>query len=245
MSVLRLVAVWSVFCAIVHSADDSTNSTNSTSGTESDQPLCGSTLDQANGVREHARVEQISQLVCVTNMTVQTGFFPFSLSTLIPSRDPPPKLTWGVSLLGGVPRETTASYSFWLDTGGANYSDSLNLGYDVCAIYMDPYGIRDNTDSRAKYDNGTCLDAFDAYCVQAFMDQSNDLALQLVGSPTPLPNSNLTVDSLPGVCDTIAQRMASALPKECKPYFYEGRYLMVSLLRWNTLTMFQYAPLVL
>jgi hypothetical protein len=54
-SVLRLVAVWSIFCAIVHSAE---NSTNSTSGTDSDQPLCGSTLDYANGVREYAKLEE-------------------------------------------------------------------------------------------------------------------------------------------------------------------------------------------
>jgi hypothetical protein len=184
------------------------------------------------------------QLVCVTNMIVQTGFFPFSLGTLIPSRDPPPNLTWGVSLLGGVPRDTTASYSFWLDTGGANYSDSLNLGYDVCAIYIDPWGIRDNTDSRAKYDNGTCLAALDAECVEALRDQSQDFAYQLVGSPTPLPNSNLTADSLPGVCDTIAKKMASAFPKQCTPFIDKGQYLMDAFLRWDMLTMFQYAPLV-
>jgi hypothetical protein len=57
-SVLRLVAVWSIFCAIVHSAETSTNSTNSTSGTDSDQPLCGSTLDHANGVREYVTLEE-------------------------------------------------------------------------------------------------------------------------------------------------------------------------------------------
>jgi hypothetical protein len=227
---LRLVAVWSVLYATVHSAE------NSTSGTDSDQPLCGSTLDQANGVSEHAGVNESVQLVCVTNVTAQTGFFPFSVGTLIPSRDPPPNLTWGVSLLGGVPLDTTASYSFWLDTGGANYSDSLNLGYDVCAIYIDPSGIYDNTDSRAKYDDGTCLAAFDADCVQALMDQSNDLALQLVGSPTPLPNSNLTADSLPGVCDSIAQIMESALPNQCKPYLDEGQYLIAPLFRWDMLT---------
>jgi hypothetical protein len=173
-------------------------------------------------------------------LTVQTGFFPFNIGTLIPSRDPPPNLTWGVSLLGGVPRDTTASYSFWLDTGGANYSDSINLGYDVCAIYIDPYSIYDNTNSRAKYDDGTCRAAFDAKCVQALVSQSQGLALQLVGSPTPLPDSNLTADSLPGVCDTLAQRMASAFPKQCKQYMNEGQYLMAPLSRWNTLTRLQY-----
>jgi hypothetical protein len=55
---LSLVTVWSIFYATVHSAENSTNSTNSTSGTDSDQPLCGSTLDQANGVGRHARVKQ-------------------------------------------------------------------------------------------------------------------------------------------------------------------------------------------
>jgi hypothetical protein len=64
--------------------------------------------------------------------------------------------------------------------------------------------------------------AFDGDCVTALQEQSQDFALQLVGSPTALPNSNLTADSLPGVCDRIAEMMTSALPKQCIPYMDEG-----------------------
>lgn len=66
------------------------------------------------------------------------------------------------------------------------------------------------------------MTAFDGDCVTALQEQSQDLALQLVGSPTALPNSNLTADSLPEVCDRLAEMMISALPKQCTPYMDEG-----------------------
>lgn len=134
-------------------------------------------------------------------------------------------------MLGGAPQDTSLDHSFWYHTGGLNYSDSLSLGYDVCAIYLEPFGILNNTDMRAQHDNGSCLTAFDEGCVAALQLQSEDFALQLVGSPTALPNSNLTADSLPGVCDTLAQMMTSTLPKQCKPYVNEGmepRHIVVN-----------------
>ena len=152
----------------------------------------------------------------------KTGFFSFNPGILISSRAPPPDATWVVNLLGGVPQNTSLEYAFWYDTGGLNYSDSLSLGYDVCAIYLEPLGILNNTDMRARHDNGSCLTAFDGDCVAALKQQSEDFALQLVGSPTALPNSNLTADSLPGVCDSLAQMMTSALPKQCKSCMNEG-----------------------
>lgn len=66
------------------------------------------------------------------------------------------------------------------------------------------------------------MTAFDGDCVTALQEQSQDFALQLVGSPTALPNSNLTADSLPGVCDRLAEMMTSVLPKQCTPYMDEG-----------------------
>lgn len=155
----------------------------------------------------------------------KTGFFSFYPGILIPSQPPPPRATWAVTLLGGAPQNTSLDQSFWYDTGGLDYSDSLSLGYDVCAIYLEPAGILNNTDMRAQRDNGSCLTAFDADCVVALKLRSEDFALQLVGSPTALPNSNLTADSLPSVCDKLAQMMTSALPKECMPYLNEGSTL--------------------
>lgn len=127
-------------------------------------------------------------------------------------------------MLGGVPQVTTADYSFWYNTGGENYSDSLSLGYDVCAIYFEPYGIYNNTDMRAYGNYGSCLVAFDEDCVGTIKQQSEDFAMQLVGNPTPLPDSNLTAGSLPTVCNDLATMMTSALPKQCKPYINEGMH---------------------
>lgn len=152
----------------------------------------------------------------------KTGFVTFNPGILIPSEPPPPDPTWAVTLLGGAPQNTSMDQSFWYFTGGVNYSDSLSLGYDVCAIFLEPLGILENTDMRAQYDNGSCLTAFDADCVSALQQQSEDFALQLVGSPTALPDSNLTADSLPSVCDSLAQMMTSALPNQCRPYMNEG-----------------------
>jgi hypothetical protein len=83
-------------------------------------------------------------------------------------------------------------------------------------------GVLNNTDMRAQHDNGSCLTAFDADCVAALKQQSEDYAFQLTGFPTALPNSNLTADSLPTVCNDLASMMTSALPKQCKPYMNEG-----------------------
>ncbi|KAM0715167.1 hypothetical protein Q7P37_009632 [Cladosporium fusiforme] len=194
---------WPVILALTsHALAQSSNS--STSDDSNDNPLCNSTLGVANG----------------------TGIFTFNPGILIPSRDPPPDLSWLVTALGGVPVETNAQLAYWLDTGGQNYSDSLDLGYDVCAMTFEPAGVLNNTDARSQYDNGSCLATFDTDCVTALRQQSEDLAFQLTGFPTPLPDSNLTADSLPTVCDSIGQSMSSALPKECKPYINETEYLV-------------------
>lgn len=163
----------------------------------------------------------------------KTGFVTFNPGILIPSEAPPPNPTWAVTLLGGAPQNTSLDQSLWYFTGGLNYSDSLSLGYDVCAIYLEPLGILENTDLRAQHDNGSCLAAFDADCVAALEQQSEDFALQLVGFPTALPNSNLTADSLPGVCASLAQMMTSALPKQCKPYMNEGMRLKTHAYTWE------------
>lgn len=115
-------------------------------------------------------------------------------------------------------------YLYWYDSGGSNYSDSLGLGYDVCAITFLPHSVYNNTNARAQYDDGSCLAAFNSDCVDALRQQSQDIAFQLVGNPSPLPDSNLTATSLPEVCDKLAQAMSPALPQSCKPFMNETRY---------------------
>lgn len=163
----------------------------------------------------------------MTNVIIQTGTFPFNAGVLIPSRGPPPHATWAVTLVGGIPENTTADYSLWYNTGGLDYSNSLELGYDVCAISLSPRGIYNDTNLRARHDDGSCQAAFDSECVVALKQQSQDIAMQLVGEPTALPESNLTANSLPGVCNTLAQTMMSTLPEKCRPYIKKGEYQSV------------------
>ena len=111
----------------------------------------------------------------------------------------------------------------WYNTGGLDYSDSLELGFDVCAIYFGT-GALNNTYRCSQYDNGSCLATFDTGCIDTVRQQSEDYAMQLVGSPTFLSDSNLTANSIVGVCDGIARRMAEALPQQCKPYYNETEY---------------------
>lgn len=76
--------------------------------------------------------------------------FSFNPGTLITSRDPPPNVTWVATLQAGRPIDTNVQYEFWYNTGGGDYSDSLSLGYDVCAIEFEPRAIYNNTDSRSQ-----------------------------------------------------------------------------------------------
>lgn len=111
----------------------------------------------------------------------------------------------------------------WYNTGGLDYSDSLSLGFDVCAIYLG-LGALKNTNLRSQYDDGSCLATLDSGCIEAVQQQAEESAMQLVGSPTFLSDGNLTANSIVGVCDEIARRMASALPQPCKPYYNETKY---------------------
>jgi hypothetical protein len=43
----------------------------------------------------------------------KTGYFSFSPGILLPSQEQPPNFTWAVTLLGGVPQNTSLDYSFW------------------------------------------------------------------------------------------------------------------------------------
>ena len=111
----------------------------------------------------------------------------------------------------------------WYNTGGQDYSDSLSLGYDVCAIDFG-LGALNNTKLRSQYDDGSCLATFDARCIKDFQQQAEEAATQLVGSPTFLSDGNLTANSIVNVCDEIGGRMRSALPQTCKPYYDETKY---------------------
>lgn len=83
-----------------------------------------------------------------------------------------------------------------------------------------------NTDTSSQYDDGTCTAAFDSDCIDALTQQSQGMAFLLTGSPPPLPDSNLTANSPPDVCNTLADQMSADLPKQCKPFINETRYVV-------------------
>jgi hypothetical protein len=93
------------------------------------------------------------------------------------------------------------------DPGGLNYSNSLGLGYNVCAISLSPRGINDENDLRALCYNGSCLDAFDAECIAAFKQLLEDIVVQLIGQPSPPPysvNSGLPFGRTGDTCEATA-----------------------------------------
>lgn len=76
----------------------------------------------------------------------------------------------------------------------------------------------DNTNLRGQADNGSCTTMFDTDCVNAIELAVQQYALDLVANPTPEPNSNLTQQSLPGVCNSIGEMLQSNIPQECTKY---------------------------
>jgi hypothetical protein len=105
----------------------------------------------------------------------------------------------------------TADHSIWYDTGRLDYSNSLKLGYDVCAICLSPRGTYNITDRRARYNNSSCLAAFDAVCdsLQASAG-GHSFAFSWRIDRTPDSNLNVTTISLPGVCETLVRNMRAA-----------------------------------
>jgi hypothetical protein len=115
--------------------------------------------------------------------------------------------------------------TLWYNTAGLDYSDSLSIEFDACVIIPgDGRSMYRNTFLRSQHDNGSCLATLDASCIEAFQRQSEDFAMELVNSPTFLSDGNLIANSIVGVCDEIARRMATTLPQQCRPYFNETQY---------------------
>lgn len=151
----------------------------------------------------------------------QTGIYPFNPDVAPGTSIQPVNASWAVTVTEDF-ANGNVQLAGWYNTNGLNYSDSLTLGYDVCSVALT--GYTENTLRRGQFDNGDCVALFDEACVEALEQQSQNLALYLVGNPKPLPNSNLTADSLPTVCDSIGQSMEARLPDQCKPYMNESWY---------------------
>jgi hypothetical protein len=104
--------------------------------------------------------------------------------------------------------------SVWVSTNQVNYSDNFNLGFDACYFQLP---ISTNTILRGQNDDGTCISTLNSACVNDLQVAANAYAVQLVGTGGGLTN-NLTSDSLPGVCNTIAEMVSKNFPQSCAPF---------------------------
>jgi hypothetical protein len=110
--------------------------------------------------------------------------------------------------------------SLWFNTNGGNYSDNFALGWDACYFWMSPFTL--STFYRGQNDTGGCQQTLDQNCINDLRAAASGQAKMLVGVPTPGPNSNLTKNSLPGVCSMIAAGVNQNFPASCRPYFGEN-----------------------
>lgn len=96
--------------------------------------------------------------------------------------------------------------------GKANYLDDTSLGYDACAVAIDPTVLIPNTYLRAQSDNGSALQALDSTCKNAILAVVNKAAKTLVSAKSP---------ALSATCNSLANTVASIAqnpPRECTPF---------------------------
>ncbi|KAH9826215.1 hypothetical protein Tdes44962_MAKER10059, partial [Teratosphaeria destructans] len=107
--------------------------------------------------------------------------------------------------------------SLWFSPGDQNYTDNFRLGYDVCYLWLPQLTL--NTLERGASENGSCVQTFDESCVNDLNSLTDTFSTELVGAPTSGPDSNLTTDSLPTVCNDLASMLTQNFPNSCRVYF--------------------------
>ena len=95
--------------------------------------------------------------------------------------------------------------------------NDLNLGYDVCNIWLQH--PTDVAEYRAQEDNGDCTTAFDENCVDALQKLANSEAAHTAFSVPVINMPNSSAAALPTVCTKIGNKIKTSFPKECKKYF--------------------------
>nr|POE89858.1 hypothetical protein CFP56_20327 [Quercus suber] len=124
----------------------------------------------------------------------------------------------------------SSTLSAWYNTNGADYSDDIDLGYDVCAIAIAPLNY--NAMLRGQHDNGSCLLTMDQNCVDALKSLTSQHADWLAAGNTG-PQLNLTNTSLPGICNDLGAMLTANFPTECSYFFDEPQILDGALTTWN------------
>ncbi|EME45612.1 hypothetical protein DOTSEDRAFT_52842 [Dothistroma septosporum NZE10] len=107
--------------------------------------------------------------------------------------------------------------SLWFNTYGVNYTDNFRLGYDMCYFWVSQPTV--NTYERGQSDQGQCLETLDQACVNDILGVTDSYSQQLTASITSGSTSNLSTNSLPGVCTSLAAHITQNFPGSCKVFF--------------------------
>ena len=129
-----------------------------------------------------------------------------------------PYRTLNVSWANTVFNNGSESQSaWWYNASGANYSNDMRVGYDVCGIYIS--NVTAATQYRGMDDNGTCSTALGDACMGALTTLASEAADMLVGYSDQSNRANLSRGVLPEVCNDVASTVQKAFPKECRTHF--------------------------
>jgi hypothetical protein len=125
-----------------------------------------------------------------------------------------PDPSWAVTVTGG--NGEPISKKLWYDSTGLNYTDALGLGFDMCALVINPLPL--NTVQLGQSDSGNCSSMFSQKCISALEGSASRSAHQWTTYSTPPPYENLTEGVLPSICDYIANDVYhEAMLNECGP----------------------------
>jgi hypothetical protein len=113
-----------------------------------------------------------------------------------------------------VENSSHSEFSLWISTNGVNYTDNFGLGFDAC--YFRLSNLLVNTVLRGQDDDGTCSSTLNKACINDLQNAASTYAIQLVGAGSA---SNLTANSLPGVCSSIAEKTTRNFPSSCAVFF--------------------------
>ncbi|KAF7186023.1 hypothetical protein HII31_12652 [Pseudocercospora fuligena] len=121
--------------------------------------------------------------------------------------------------------DSTLQATWWYNTGGANYSDSIDTRYDVCAISIQ--NVTANANYAGQQDDGSCSAALGTECVNALNDLIEDTAGHIAGAG--VPTADIADDALETACTQLERTVREQFPSECKDLYQTPDILGIAL----------------
>ena len=84
-------------------------------------------------------------------------------------------ITWASTVYQNA---TSSQEAQWFNTGGADYTDDVSLGYDVCVLEF--YNVTELAYYGARNENGSCKSTFTQDCIEAIQDLAGSMCLSEV-----------------------------------------------------------------